>query len=124
MVLIGSVDLNYLSVNTLLDNIISQWQEIMNRTYNCNLVIDGVFGSHCKSEALNHYLYYKDPLISNNHVLFMQKLLNQLGYTVCEDSIFGLNCKEKTIEFQKDYNLLVDGCIGPEVSEKLLSLNN
>lgn len=124
MVFIGNVDMNYLVDNfsSLSNNLIAQWQQIMNLTYNCNLAIDGILGKHCKSEALKHYLYYKNPLISNNHVLFIQKLLNKLGYTLQEDSMFGPNCKKATIDFQQHYNLTVDGCIGPEVTEKLLSL--
>ena len=122
--IISNVDMNYLidNINPLSNNLIAQWQQTMNLTYNCNLVVDGIFGKHCKSEALKHYLCHKNPLISNNHVLFIQKLLNKLSYTLQEDSMFGPNCKNATMDFQQNYNLTVDGCVGPEVTEKLLSL--
>jgi len=119
----SEVDMNYwIDGNITSNNIITQWQNMMNLTYNCNLEIDGIFGPMCRAKALQHYLAYQNPIIQNDHVLFMQKLLNIAGYTLEEDSMFGPNCKEKTIAFQKDYCLLVDGCIGSEVTEKLLNL--
>lgn len=115
----GNVDLNYL-YNEVKFNYTLEWQKIMNKTYNCNLEEDGIFGPMCKSMALKHYLYYKNPIISNEHVLFIQKLFNSLGYKLVEDSMFGPKCKQVTILFQKDNNLTIDGCVGPEVTKLLL----
>ena len=115
----GNVDLNYLyDINNI--NYTLEWQKIMNATYNCKLEEDGIFGSLCKKEALNHYLYYTNPLICNEHVLFIQKLFNLRGYKLTEDSMFGPKCKQATISFQKDNNLTIDGCVGPEVTKLLL----
>ena len=114
-----NVDLNYLyEPNNI--NYTLEWQKIMNKTYKCNLDEDGIFGLMCKSMALKHYLYYKIPIISNDHVLFIQELFNLQGYKLAEDSMFGPKCKEAAINFQKKNNLTVDGCVGPEVTKILL----
>ena len=115
----GNVDMNYLYENNKIDYTL-EWQKVMNKTYNCNLEEDGIFGPICKSMALKHYLYYKSPIISNTHVLFIQKLFNLQGYNLAKDSMFGPKCKEATISFQEKNNLTVDGCVGPEVTEVLL----
>ena len=115
----GNVDMNYLFENSNIDYTL-EWQKIMNKTYKCNLEEDGIFVPMCKSMALKHYLYYKTPIISNEHVLFIQKLFNLHGYKLAEDSMFGPKCKEATISFQKDNNLTVDGCVGPDVTKLLL----
>ena len=115
----GNVDMNYLYENNKIDYTL-EWQKVMNKTYNCNLEEDGIFGPICKSMALKHYLYYKSPIISNTHVLFIQKLFNLQGYKLAEDSMFGPKCKEAAINFQKKNNLTVDGCVGPEVTKILL----
>ena len=115
----GNVDLNYLyNLNTI--NYTLEWQKIMNKTYNCDLVEDGIFGPMCKSMALKHYLYYKTPIFCNDHVLFIQMLFNLRGYKLSEDSMFGPKCKQATISFQKENNLTVDGCVGPDVTALLL----
>ena len=116
----GNVDLNYLYIQDKI-NYTLEWQMVMNKTYNCNLEEDGIFGPMCKSMALKHYLYYKTPIISNDHVLFIQRLFNLRGYALVEDSMFGPKCNEVTISFQEENNLTVDGCVGPDVTELLLS---
>ena len=116
----GNVDLNYLYIQDKI-NYTLEWKMVMNKTYNCNLEEDGIFGPMCKSMALKHYLYYKTPIISNDHVLFIQRLFNLRGYALVEDSMFGPKCNEVTISFQEENNLTVDGCVGPDVTELLLS---
>ena len=82
--------------------------------------MDGIFGPDCEEKALKHYLYYKNPIISNGYVLYVQNLFNEKGYILVEDSKFGPDCKNKTLAFQKKYNLTQDGCVGPEVIKLLL----
>lgn len=111
--------MNYLYDNIKIDYIL-EWQKIMNRTYNCNLVEDGIFGPMCNAEALNHYLYYKNPIICNEHVLFIQKLYNKRGFSLEEDMMFGPMCQSVTKDFQSKNNLVIDGCVGSEVTKLLL----
>ena len=115
----GNVDLNYLYDKNNI-NYTLEWQKIMNATYNCKLEEDGIFGPLCKKEALNHYLYYTNPLICNKHVLFIQKLFNIKGFHLNEDSMFGPKCNQATLEFQAKNNLTIDGCVGSEVTKLLL----
>ena len=115
----GNVDLNYL-YNEVKINYTLEWQKIMNKTYNCNLEEDGIFGPMCKLVALKYYLNYNIPIICNKHVLFIQKLFNLKGYKLAEDSMFGPKCEQATISLQKDNNLTIDGCVGPEVTVLLL----
>ena len=115
----GDVDLNYL-YNEVKINYTLEWQKIMNKTYNCNLEEDGIFGPMCKLVALKYYLNYNIPIICNKHVLFIQKLFNLKGYKLAEDSMFGPKCEQATISLQKDNNLTIDGCVGPEVTVLLL----
>ena len=95
----------------------------MNLTYDCNLVLDGIWGTMCKRAALEYCLSYRSPIITNLHVLFIQQLLNNIGYSLKTDSMFGPDCRQKTMNFQHDYNLVVDGYIGPDTTKKLLFLN-
>jgi N-acetyl-anhydromuramyl-L-alanine amidase AmpD len=46
-------------------------------------------------------------------VLECQKLLNQLGYGLVEDGIFGAVTESIVKKFQKQYNLVADGIVGP-----------
>lgn len=119
----GNVDLDYLyeDISSDSSDYTLEWQKTMNTTYGCNLEEDGIFGPMCKSEALKHYLHYTNPIICNDHVLLIQKLFNKKGFDLDEDSMFGPKCKEATISFQENNNLTIDGCVGPEVTELLLS---
>lgn len=97
-----------------------KWQKIMNDVYDAGLELDGCFGPLCEQAALNHYLYYRSPIMNNDYVLYFQKLMNKKGYDLALDSMFGPDCRAKTIQLQKKYNLTVDGCAGAEVMKVLL----
>lgn len=104
----------------IIDDKVLEWQRIINVVYGENLAMDGIFGPDCEEKALKHYLYYKNPIISNGYVLYVQNLFNEKGYILVEDSKFGPDCKNKTLAFQKKYNLTQDACVGPEVIKLLL----
>lgn len=99
---------------------VRNWQDTMNLDYNSNLEIDGSFGSACKKEALEHYLFYKKPTTKNEHVRLVQRNLNRLGYTVAVDGSFGPIMEETIKQFQRDHGLSVDGYVGAETTELLL----
>ncbi len=47
-------------------------------------------------------------------VLECQKLLNQLGYGLVEDGIFGAVTESIVKKFQREHQLIVDGIVGPK----------
>lgn len=99
---------------------VRNWQDTMNLDYNSNLKLDGSFGSACKKEALEHYLFYKKPTTKNEHVRLVQRNLNRLGYTVDVDGSYGPIMEETIKQFQKKHGLKVDGYVGAETTELLL----
>lgn len=114
-------DDNPIPEKPIVEDKVLEWQRIINVVYGENLTMDGIFGPDCEEKALKHYLYYKNPIISNEYVLFVQQLFNSKGYNLVEDSMFGPDCQAKTLSFQTKYNITKDGCVGPEVLKLLLA---
>lgn len=102
------------------NNIIKEWQRVMNSSYNCKLAIDGSFGPDSKSKAKKYQLYLKKPQIHNDYVLFVQKQLNKLGYSLKEDGYFGSSTSDAVKQFQKSKGLKVDGYVGLDTITKIL----
>ncbi len=102
------------------NNIIKEWQRVMNSSYNCKLAIDGSFGPDSKSKAKKYQLYLKKPQIHNDYVLFVQKQLNKLGYSLKEDGYFGPSTSNAVKQFQKSKGLKVDGYVGLDTISKIL----
>ena len=55
-----------------------------------------------------------------NDVLELQKLLNQNGYSLTEDGIFGTNTQNAVKDYQKKYGLTIDGIVGTNTWGSLL----
>lgn len=55
-------------------------------------------------------------------VLECQKLMNQLGYGLVEDGIFGAVTESIIKKFQKQHNLVADGIVGPKTWATLIEL--
>jgi lysozyme len=57
-----------------------------------------------------------------NKVKLLQSLLNQLGYQIVINGAFGNQTANAVMQFQKDYNLTVDGIVGQHTYHKISSL--
>ena len=71
---------------------------------------------------LNRYLTIRQG-DRGNFVIILQYLLNQYGYIVDIDGVFGAKTKEAVINFQKNNNLTQDGIVGPNTWDRLLNIN-
>lgn len=74
------------------------------------------------ARGLNNY-----PLIrrgdSGNFVKILQYLLNEYGYDLSVDGIFGGNTYQAVLNFQRNNNLTADGIVGPNTWNALLNIN-
>lgn len=103
---------DYFGIEKIITGIIAEWQTAMNNSYNCKLVVDNSFGPDSQNQATKYQLYLKNPQFHNDYVLFIQKQLNKLGYTLKEDGYFGSNTSNAVKTYQKSKNLKVDGYVG------------
>ncbi|NEP86048.1 MAG: peptidoglycan-binding protein [Okeania sp. SIO2C2] len=75
-----------------------------------NLIVDGIVGSQTWGALL-------PPTIgrgsSSDDVERLQMILNEMGYSLVVDGIFGSNTAAAVKGFQKDMSLEVDGIVGP-----------
>ena len=102
---------------------IRELQNSLNREYNSNLVVDGIFGPKTEKVCEKHplKLNIKDKII----VKWLQTRLINLGYSVGKykiDGIFGKDTLNAVKKFQKDYGLIVDGIVGKNTYRKLVCL--
>ncbi len=111
---------DYFGLKKVVTGVVAEWQKAMNSSYNCKLVIDGRFGPDSKSKAKKYQLYLKNPQFHNNYVLFLQKQLNKLGYSLKEDGYFGPSTSNAVKQFQKSKGLKVDGYVGLDTISKIL----
>lgn len=58
-----------------------------------------------------------------NSVRLLQFVLNDFGYDLSRDGVFGENTQTAVLNFQKNNGLSQDGIVGPRTWEKLLNLN-
>ncbi|NES64082.1 MAG: peptidoglycan-binding protein [Okeania sp. SIO2D1] len=84
-----------------------------------NLTVDGVVGSQTWKALL-------PPTIARgsrgNDVERLQMTLNEMGYSLVVDGIFGSNTEAAVKEFQKNSRLEVDGIVGPLTWYVLMSI--
>lgn len=59
----------------------------------------------------------------NKFVILLQYLLNEYGFNLSPDGIFGGNTYRAVQEFQRDNNLMQDGIVGRNTWNALLNLN-
>ena len=59
----------------------------------------------------------------NNKVRLLQLLLNNYGYNLSADGVFGANTQTAVINFQQNNSLDADGIVGPITWRALLNLN-
>ena len=51
---------------------------------------------------------------TGENVKYLQRLLNQVSFSLITDGIFGARTEAAVKEFQKSHNLVVDGIVGPK----------
>ena len=90
-------------------------QKYLNTTYNAGLDVDGIWGP--KTQAAVHNIYEGEM---GHHVYVTQGMLYCRGYNPEElDGYYGNGTVEAVKKHQTDYNLTVDGAIGPLGMSKL-----
>lgn len=99
---------------------IRTWQEMMNHVYGSNLSLDNSYGPDSKSKANLYQLYYKLPTIKNDHVAWLQKRLNELGYHLDVDHSFGPKTRDAVIDFQRKCKIKDNGYVGKDTTLFLL----
>lgn len=55
-------------------------------------------------------------------VLKVQKMLNEIGYLIKPSGIFDGSMVHEVFRFQKDFNLLADGIVGPRTKALLFQM--
>ena len=95
-------------------------QEALNKSYKTKLNTN-IYDSATKRVIAKHNLKYKNPVIKNDFVKWVQTELNNNGYKITIDSKYGPKTKEMVKKFQKDNKLKVDGIVGNSVVKYLLN---
>lgn len=71
-------------------------------------------------EDQKRLLRLEEPLLEGEDVLQIQEALNNKGYSVTLDGIYGIDTKNSIMAFQRSNNLIVDGIVGPSTRNCLL----
>ena len=93
-------------------------QATLNTMYNEHLVKDGIIGIKTKTVISKHLLKKGNR---GNYVTFVQKELYLKGYDLIVDGVFGQKTYTIVKEYQKNNKLAVDGIIGFNTINKLLT---
>lgn len=100
---------------------VKSWQVVMNKVYKCGLDEDSNFGPDCEKKSNKHQLYYRRLFVmKNDHVLWLQNRLYELGYKIDRDRKFGPKTKQVVEQFQRDRRLDDDGYVGTNTTKELL----
>lgn len=100
---------------------VKSWQVVMNKTYKCGLDEDSNFGPDCEKKSNKYQLYYRKLfVIKNDHVLWLQNRLYELGYKIDRDRKFGPKTKQVVEQFQRDRKIDDDGYVGTDTTKELL----
>ena len=99
------------------NNFVKQLQQILNKTRNANLVVDGIAGPLTLGAC---------PMLQAGSMgeitRILQTRLTNLGYSTNGiDGMFGQNTKKAVMQFQAKNGLVVDGIVGKNTWSKLLS---
>ncbi|MEO1298612.1 MAG: peptidoglycan-binding protein [Cyanobacteria bacterium J06636_16] len=76
------------------------------------LAVDGVVGDATRAQLLQRSLYLTNPYMVGEDVEALQVALNQQGFTVSTDGVFGPGTQTAVETFQRQTGLLVDGVVG------------
>ncbi|NEP91101.1 MAG: peptidoglycan-binding protein [Okeania sp. SIO2C2] len=83
-----------------------------------NLIVDGIVGSQTWEALLPPTIRQGS---SGDDVKRLQMILNEMGYSLVVDSIFGSNTEAAVKGFQKNSRLEVDGIVGQNTWYVLMS---
>ena len=97
---------------------IKAWQTLVNIAYRVTIKVDGVYGNKCKEVAKNVVLR---KCYNSNFVSILQGLLNANGLICDVDGKFGSGTEEQVKLYQKQNKIKVDGIVGANTWNKLLS---
>jgi peptidoglycan hydrolase-like protein with peptidoglycan-binding domain len=114
---------------------------------NLNISADGIWGPQTEEATHNLFVFLTNlPVVeeinpnneffqaielARSHVLrqnstggdvtILQALLNAKGYALVQDSIFGARTHNAVVRYQQDHGLMVDGVVGRQTWDSLLS---
>jgi murein L,D-transpeptidase YcbB/YkuD len=60
-----------------------------------------------------------DRPVQDEDVRYLQQFLNQKGYPVATDGLFGSKTEQAVINFQKKQQMAIDGIVGPQTWSEL-----
>jgi peptidoglycan hydrolase-like protein with peptidoglycan-binding domain len=127
---------------------VKQLQNLLNYVYGPNLKVDGIFGSQTEAAVKKFQKDYGltvDGIVGvttwnrlysiryapvttlptlrrgsqGKDVKYLQDLLEDLGYSVVVDGIFGAKTETAVKKFQKDRGLVTDGIVGSQTWDAL-----
>ena len=93
-------------------------QTALNKSYNCKLDVDGLYGPLTQAAVKKHYL---KNLTKNEHAKWLQQALKTLGYSIAVDGSYGPATATIVKQFQKDKKISVDGYAGLDTHTKIIN---
>ncbi|MGL4451385.1 MAG: peptidoglycan recognition protein family protein [Sarcina sp.] len=98
--------------------IVRYLQSCLNDDYNLNLAEDGSFGPASQKAVDKHYLNEGDK---GEHVIWLQKALNNRGFKLTVDGVFGPTTLKQLKDYQKSRGLKPDGCGGSGTHKAIIN---
>lgn len=99
---------------------IKDLQKALNNDFNAKLSVNEKIDSATKKVIMDNYL---SNFTRGNFVKWTQKQLKRKGYNIGSygiDGRYGSDTEKAVRKYQKDKNLVVDGCVGIEVVKSLV----
>lgn len=97
---------------------IKAWQSSCNKLYKTNLKVDGIWGDNSKKASSKVIIKLNN---NNRFVYILQGVLNAYGYTCSFNGKVDTNTIKQVKQFQKDKKLKTDGVVGSSTWNKLFS---
>lgn len=93
-------------------------QTALNKSYNCKLAVDGLYGPKTQAAVKKHYL---KNLTKNEHAKWLQQALKTLGYKIDVDGAYGPATATIVKQFQKNQKITQDGYAGLDTHTKIIN---
>ena len=100
------------------DTNVKNLQTALNKSYNCNLDVDGSFGPLTQAAVKKYYL---KSVTKNEHAKWLQQALKNLGYNITVDGSYGPVTEKIVKQFQKKQKLTQDGYAGLGTHTKIIN---